>query len=129
MIFVDSNVFMYFVGAEHPHRDEARTFFARARRLDLGLVTSAEVLQELLHRYLRDPRRHLLQAAFDLVDATVDDLWGIDRRDILLARALAARHPDLQARDLVHLACCLRRKPKRVMTFDRSLESAWRTHS
>ena len=104
MIFIDANVFMYFVGAEHPLREEARDFFIRSRERDRPLVTSAEVLQELLHHYLRRDRRPL-------------------------ARNLSARHRGLEARDLVHLACCIRRKPRRLMTFDRGLAAAWRSRS
>src|SRR5665213_4611415 len=49
--FVDSNIPMYLVGVPHPNKDAAR------RALDLcitqgeRLVTSAEVMQEILHRY------------------------------------------------------------------------------
>ena len=127
MIFVDASLFMYFVGAEHPLRAEARAFFIRSREKDLRLVTSAEVLQEILHRYLRAGRRDVADAAFDLVDATVSEVWPLEQPDIELARRLSARYPGLDARDLVHLACCLRRKPGRLVTFDRGLAAAWKS--
>ena len=125
MNFVDANVFMYFVGRAHPLRDEARAFFHRSRERDIPLVTSAEVLQEILHRYLRRKERHMADAAFQLVEATISDVWPIDRTDIERARSLAHRYPGLEARDLVHLACCIRRKPRELVTFDRSLAAAW----
>lgn len=129
MIFVDANVFMYFVGADHPHRAEARAFFARARQRDTRLVTSAEVLQELLHNYLRRGKRRHIEVAFDLVGGTVDEVWPVERADVEMARALASLHPSLESRDLVHLACCLRHKPRELMTFDRDLDAAWRVRS
>jgi len=49
VIFVDTNVLMYAVGGPHPLRTEARAFFEDALESGLPLVTSAEVLQELLH--------------------------------------------------------------------------------
>jgi uncharacterized protein len=52
MIFVDSNVFIYAVGRSHPLREEAQRFFIRSRKEGKRLVTSAEVLQELLYVYL-----------------------------------------------------------------------------
>ena len=125
MIFVDANLFMYFVGAAHPLRDDARAFFIQARERDLRLVTSAEVLQEILHRYLRAGRSRVADAAFDLVNATVSETWPVERGDVEMARKLSSRHPGLEARDLVHLACCLRREPKRLVTFDRGLAAAW----
>ena len=125
MIFVDANVFMYFVGHDHPLRDEARAFFHRSRERDATLVTSAEVLQEILHRYLRQGRHRVAGAAFELVEATASDIWPVEQDDVSLARSLAHRYPGLEARDLVHLACCIRRKARDLFTFDRSMAAAW----
>ena len=125
MIFVDTNVFMYFVGSEHPLRDQARDFFHDARLRDLRLATSTEVLQEILHRYVKLGRRGSASAAFELVDASVSEVWPVERTDIELARGLADRYPGLEARDLVHLACCIRHEPRDLVTFDRGLATAW----
>ncbi len=127
MIFVDSDYFMYFVGADHPRRAEVRAFFVVMRDQDVRLVTSAEVLRELLHNYLQRDDPHLLEAALGLVDGTVDEVWPVERADIELARNLNTRYPGLEARDLVHLACCIRREPRELMTFDRGLAAAWRS--
>ena len=125
MIFVDTNVFMYFVGSEHPLRDHSREFFRDACLRDLALVTSTEVLQEILHRYVKLGRRGSASAAFELVDASVSEVWPVERADIDLARGLADRYPGLEARDLVHLACCIRHEPRDLVTFDRGLAAAW----
>ena len=58
--------------------------------------------------------------------ACTHEVWSIDRADVVMARNLSARHPRLEARDLVHLACCLRRQPRDLMTFNRGLAAAWR---
>ena len=64
MTFVDTNVIMYAVGRSHPLRQEAREFFQESQRANQALVTSAEVLQELLHAYLPVGRTRTLAAAF-----------------------------------------------------------------
>lgn len=125
MIFVDTNVFMYHVGAEHPLQGHARGFFRDARLRNLRLVTSVEVLQEILHRYVKLGRRGTASAAFALADGSVSEVWPVERVDIELARGLADRYPGLEARDLVHLACCIRHEPHDLMTFDRGLAAAW----
>lgn len=125
MIFVDTNVFMYFVGSEHPLQHQARDFFRDASLRGVRLVTSTEVLQEILHRYVKLGRRGSASAAFELVDATVSEVWPVERTDIELARSLADRYPGLEARDLVHLACCIRHEPRDLVTFDRGLAAAW----
>lgn len=121
MIFVDTNVFMYAVGGEHPLRDEARRRLSDAVEMRVGLVTSAEVLQELLHAYLPVGRGTTLDAALTLVDGCVVDIWPVEAEDVRLARALDSEHPTLSARDLIHVASCRRRGIAEAMTFDRGL--------
>lgn len=126
MIFVDTNVIMYAVGGEHPLREEARGFFEEALIQRRNLVTSAEVLQELLHVYLPVRRMGTLDAALALVTSTMASIWPVEEGDARLARELAGEHPGLGARDLLHLASCLRRNANGMMTFDRGLEAAFR---
>lgn len=56
MIFIDSNIPMYLVGAAHPNKDAARRQLEPAIIEGERLVTDSEVFQELLHR-LRAPWR------------------------------------------------------------------------
>ena len=125
MIFVDTNLVMYAVGREHPLRSEAQTFFRQQLAQPEGLVTSAEVLQELLHAYLPVDRLETLEAAFTLVEACIATVWSVDADDVKHARLLAGSHPELGARDLLHLACCQRRNVARIQTFDRGLRAAF----
>lgn len=124
MTFVDTNVFMYAVGGEHPLRERARRMLFDAVERGAPLATSAEVMQELLHAYLAVGRGATLDAALTLLAGCADEVWSIEPADVSLARALDAEHPALSARDLVHLATCLRRGVGDVMTFDRGLASA-----
>ena len=126
MTFVDANVFIYYVGGEHPLRGKARAFIADSLSQDRRLVSSAEVLQELLHVYIPPRRWATLDAAFELVNGCLDEVWPIEKGDVELARDLARFHPGLSSRDLIHLACCHRRDVDDVMTFDRALAAAWR---
>jgi len=51
VIFIDSNIPMYLVGSSHPHKIDAQQMLERAVSANERLVTDAEVLQEILHRY------------------------------------------------------------------------------
>ena len=126
MIFVDTNVFMYAVGRPHPLRREARAFFEEAIEGHLMLVTSAEVLQELLHAYLPVDRLDTLRRSLDLVDSSTGSVWPLESEDVLLGWRLQEEYSHLSARDLVHLACCRRRSVTEVKTFDRALAAAFR---
>lgn len=129
MIFVDTNVFIHYLGREHRLREEARAMLEHLVQRGVRLATSAEVLQELLHFYLRDQRLRDLEDAFALVEHCIDEIWSVDEVDIETARNLISRYPGLEARDLVHLACCIRHQPRELMTFDRRLAAAWRSRS
>jgi predicted nucleic acid-binding protein len=126
VIFVDTNVLMYAVGRPHPLRGPARRFFEDAVKRQRALATSAEVLQELLHAYLPAGRTETLDSALDLAASTIRNVWAVEGSDVRFARHLASRHPKLAARDLLHLACCKRRKVPKVMSFDRALSAAFR---
>ena len=65
MILVDSNVPMYLVGAAHPHKVDAQRLLERCIADGERLVTDAEVLQEILHRYVAIDRRDAIQPALD----------------------------------------------------------------
>ena len=57
MILIDSNIPMYLVGAEHHHKIDAQRLLERCIAERWRLVTDAEVMQEILHRYSKIERR------------------------------------------------------------------------
>ena len=125
MIFVDTNVFMYAVGMSHPLKDPSRKFFTDSLEQDVLLVTSVEVLQELLHAYLPVNRFSTLEAAFTLIESCVHDIWSLEPEDVQFARTLITRYASIGARDLLHVACCKRREISRVKTFDQKLSAVF----
>jgi uncharacterized protein len=125
VIFVDTNVIMYAVGREHPLREAAQSFFLEHVASGVVLVSSAEVLQELLHAYVPVGRLETLDAALALAHARLGSIWPVEGEDVELARALIEGQPALGARDLLHLACCQRRGVRRIETYDRALAAAF----
>ena len=89
------------------------------------LCTSAEVIQELAHAYLRVGRKAIFDAAVALLAEFNIQVWPLEREDVMLARQLHERYPHLSARDLCHLATCLRRGVSEMMTFDQYLTTAF----
>lgn len=124
MTFVDSNVFMYAVGKPHALRSVAVQFFEDALRSRKPLATSAEVLQELAHVYLRTGRTDAWDDALTLISRAGVEVWPLEAADVTLARHLHDRYPALEARDLCHLASCRRRGVKEIMTFNQALADA-----
>ena len=55
-VFVDTAVIMYAAGRPHPLRDPCRAIIERVAAGRLDGVTSAEVIQEVLHRFAATPQ-------------------------------------------------------------------------
>ncbi len=123
MILVDSNVPMYLVGATHPHKLDAQRLLETALSAGERLVTDAEVLQEICHRYAALGRREAIQPAFDAILSVVDDVLPIEREDAEAAKDILLRYVSLSARDAVHAAVMGRHGITRIMTFDRGFDA------
>ena len=122
MILLDSNVPMYLVGAEHPHKVDARRLLERVIAENHRLVTDAEVLQEILHRYVAINRRDAIQPCFNVVLEVVDEVLPVTLETISAAREIVIGHPDLTARDAVHLAVMREHGIDRILSFDRHFD-------
>ena len=118
MIFVDSNVPMYLVGAEHPNKIAAKQLLERAIANGERLVSDAEVLQEILHRYAAIARRDAIQPAFDALVGVVDEIFPVERRDVERAKDIFQGSRNLSARDAIHAALMERNGVSDILTFD-----------
>ena len=124
MIFVDSNIPMYIVGAAHPNKELARHLLERAIVDGERLVTDAEVLQEILHRYVAIGRRDAIQPAFDALLGVVDEVYPVELVDVKEARdiMMGLAKKGLSARDAVHVAVMEEQGVDVILTFDRGFD-------
>lgn len=118
MIFVDSSIPMYLVGAAHPHKVDAQRLLERAITAGERLVTDAEVLQEILHRYVAIGRRDAIQPAFDALLGVVDEVLPVELADVERAKTILFGRSALSARDAIHLATMKRHGVERILSFD-----------
>jgi predicted nucleic acid-binding protein len=123
MIFVDTNIPMYLVGASRPHKLDAQRLLESALSARERLVTDAEVLQEICHRYVAINRREAIQPAFDAILQVVDEVVPIGRADVEHAKDTLLRYPALSARDALHVAIMARRNITQLMSFDRGFDT------
>jgi predicted nucleic acid-binding protein len=123
VILVDANIPMYLVGAAHPNKDVARRLLEQCITRGERLVTDAEVLQEILHRYHAIRRPDAIQPALDALLGVVDEVYPIERVDVEQAKALMAGLAALSARDALHVAVMQRRRVVRVLSFDAGFDA------
>ncbi len=67
-----------------------------------------------------------LDAALQLAEACIPEIWPVEPEDVRLARILVDSFLELGARDVVHLASCRRRNVREIKSFDRALTAAFR---
>ena len=123
MIFVDSNIPMYLVGSAHPHKVDAQRLVEQLVAERRRLVTDAEVLQEILHRYAAIDRRDMIQLAFDALLGVVDEIFPIQAGTVERAKAIVLARRRLSARDALHLAVMEEQGVSEILTFDRGFDA------
>ncbi|MGI8730670.1 MAG: type II toxin-antitoxin system VapC family toxin [Solirubrobacteraceae bacterium] len=123
MIFVDSNIPMYVVGNDQLHKAAAMSAIGEALARDQRLVSDAEVLQEILHRYTAIRRTEAIGPAFDALSATVDEIFPIETIDVQAAKEIILGSVRPSARDALHVAVMRRHGIDTIMSFDRGFET------
>ena len=118
MIFVDSNIPMYLVGAPHPHKTNAQRLVESLIEQRARLVTDAEVLQEILHRFVAINRRDAIQPAFEALFRITDEVLPFDRPAAERAKEIVMGVPRVSARDAVHLAIMEHNSIDQILSFD-----------
>lgn len=116
--FVDSNVLVYGSGADHPLRRPCIDVINRIAVDGAQCWSSAEVLQELLHVFLRRGEERRAEATIREVAILLGErVVAVTTADVAwcLGRALPAR---LQARDRIHLAVMARLQVSRIISAD-----------
>ena len=109
---------MYLVGAPHPHKADAQRLLERAIADRERLVTDAEVLQEILHRYVAIDRREAILPAYEALLGVVDEVFAVDLPAVQRAKDVVLAYPGLSARDSLHVAVMEAHRVRRILTFD-----------
>lgn len=121
--FLDTAVLMYAAGAEHALRAPSQRIVERVAAGDLDAAISAEVVQEVLHRFVATHRADLggriARDALDLFDPVLPVTHAVMSR----MPALVERYPKLSARDLVHVATCLEAGIGTIVSPDRGFDA------
>ena len=115
---MDSNIPMYLIGAAHPKKTEAQILLERLIAAGERLVTDAEVLQEILHRYAAIDRREAIAPAMQLTLDIVDEVFPIEKADVMRASEITQNRALLSARDAVHIAIMERQAIRSILSFD-----------
>jgi hypothetical protein len=106
----------YLVGRPHPNRERFADFL-RAN-LDETFVTSAEIYQEVIHRYIAIRTLPAIADCFAFLDDLVQQVYPITRQDIDRAHDVVWRERWLSGRDCLHVAVMERYGISTIWTAD-----------
>lgn len=114
---------MYLVGAPHRHKADAQRLLEKLITDRQRLVTDAEVLQEILHRYIAIDRRDAIQPAFDALLGVVDQVLAVDEAVVQRAKQIVLGYRPLSARDAVHLSVMEQNGIDHILSFDSGFDA------
>jgi len=118
-VFIDANIPIYAAGREHPCKAPCARVLMLAAAHPGSFVTDAEVLQELVHRYVASGRWTLgREVLYSFAEVMHDRIEPVYAEDILEAAELADRNPGISARDLLHAAVMQRVGATRIVSVD-----------
>lgn len=118
MIYVDSNVPMYLVGADHKNKQRVIELIPQLLSARERFVTSAETFQEVLHRYIALRDRQHLAAAYEALEAMVSVVAEITKEDVDRALGFSGNYLELSSRDCLHVAVMGRIGCTRIWSYD-----------
>lgn len=105
---------MYLVGTPHPNRDAIERYLRS--HPDETYVTSAEVYQEIIHRFVAIQRREAIDDCFALLDDLTQQVFSVTKRDVERARVIASEQHRLSGRDCLHVAIMEHYDVPRILT-------------
>ncbi len=113
---------MYLVGKAHRHKADALRILDGLIVGEQRLVSDAEVLQKILHRYSAISRLDAIQPVFDALTSLVDEVFPIAQSDVESAKTIVLGSYGLSARDAVHVAVMRSHGITRIMSFDTAFD-------
>jgi len=121
--FLDANIPIYAAGRAHPLKEPCVQILTMVADQPEAFVTDAEVLQELLHRYLALrlwPQGRLAFRSF--AELMRDRVESVEATDVEDAATLADRFPELGGRDVLHAAVMERLRVAHIVSADAGFE-------
>ena len=122
-VFIDTAVIMYAAGAEHPLKQPSAEILRGVAGGGIPGVTSAEVIQEIVHRFVHAGRPHLAVALARSALRLFSPVIPIGTDVVERLPGLIGRYPSLSARDLMHVATCMEERIEVIVSPDRGFDA------
>lgn len=123
VVLIDANIPMYAAGGSHRLKEPCSQILVLVARQPQAFVTDAEVLQELLHRYLAQRLwTHGREVFQHFAELMLERVEPVRAEDVERAAGLADIYPGLDSRDLVHAAVMHRLSVRQIISADKGFD-------
>ena len=116
--FIDTNIFIYSVGRDHPLKSNCASAIRRIRDEEIRAILNTEIIQEILYRYQSMKELQLgIRLAREAM-ALSSKILSVTERDLALAIELLESHPQIDTRDAFHAATMINNDIKEIISTD-----------
>jgi uncharacterized protein len=121
-VYLDTNVFVYAVGGESPHREPCREILQSVAQRRLAGETSAYALQELVRQRQRRGDANATERGRE-AGSICSELHPLDWEITATAMDLVDRHSQLGIADALHVSTALNKGLALVVSADDDLDA------
>ena len=120
--FLDANVVMYAIGQDHPYKQPCVAVLKQIEAETIRVVSSAEILQEILHRYYSLRNYTAAATAFASTKKLCDKILPVLEADVDRAHRILQDLPHLGVRDAIHAATILNNGLRAIISTDKHFD-------
>ncbi len=122
LYFLDTNVLMYAVGAEHPLKKPSLDILRKVTEGAISAVTDTEVFQEIAYRYWSQRKWTLATEVFKKYQCLFSEIYPVDREHLSDFFELLSEYEFLSPRDAIHIAVMKSHRLKNIYTTDQAFK-------
>jgi len=116
--FIDTNIFLYSVGRDHPLKPGSVAVIHRIRDGELTAVINTEIIQEILYHYQSIKQLLIgIRLGKDAISIS-SRILPVEEADLSLAIELLESYPNIQTRDAFHAATMIHNGIKEIISTD-----------
>jgi len=118
LYFIDTNIFLYSVGRDHPLKPGSVAVIHRIQDGEIMAVINTEIVQEILYHFQSIKQLLLgIRLAKDAVSIS-SQILPVEEEDLSLAIELLESYPKIQTRDAFHAATMIDNGIKEIISTD-----------
>jgi len=116
--FIDTNIFLYSIGRDHPLKPASVTAIHRIRDGQITAIINTEIIQEILYHLQSIKQLSIgVRLAKDAVSIS-SRILPVEEIDLSLAIELLEAYPKIQTRDAFHAATMIHNGIKEIISTD-----------